>query len=106
MLLFYKQGSPSDVVLAFYILRTKFACMHRLNLAAKKNRERRVGYAYSFDQIHKKLDYSKRFTDNIGKKINDDFKKNQKIIFNFSITSKKHSFPMFDLNFNENYVNL
>ena len=80
--------------------------MHRLNLAAKKNRERRVGYAYSFDQIHKKLDYSKRFTDNIGKKINDDFKKNQKIIFNFSITSKKHSFPMFDLNFNENYVNL
>ena len=81
---------------------------------------------------HKKLDYSKRFTDDIGKKINDDFKKNKrframavslfhrnlslirhinstiyfmphwlnfrKFIFNFSITSKKHSFPMFDLN--------
>ena len=60
------------VVLAFYVSKTKFAC--RLNLAAKKkqnkNTERRAGLR--FDRIHEKLNYPKRFTDNIEKKIKDD----------------------------------
>jgi len=40
-------------------------CIYRLNLAAKKkkNTERRAGLR--FDRIHKKLNYPKRFTDNI-----------------------------------------
>ena len=49
------------------------ACIYRLNLAAKikkKNRERRPGLR--FDRIHEKLNYPKRFTDNIEKKIRDD----------------------------------
>ena len=86
LLLFYKQGSPSDVVLAFYISRTKFACMHRLNLAAKKKQGKKSWLRLCFDQIHKKLDYSKRFTDDIGKKINDDFKKKQKVSGHGSFT--------------------
>ena len=43
---------------------------NRLNLAAKKsnkNTERRAGLR--FDGIHEKLNYPKRFTDNIEKKI-------------------------------------
>ena len=52
------------VVLASYVSKTKFACMHRLNLAGKKKTwERRAGLY--FDRIHKKLNYPKRFTDNI-----------------------------------------
>ena len=46
---------------------------NRLNLAAKKsnkNTERRAGLP--FDGIHEKLNYPKRFTDNIEKKIKDD----------------------------------
>ena len=43
--------------------------MHRLNLAAKK-KNRRAGLRFS--RIHKKLNYPKRFTDNIEKKIKDD----------------------------------
>ena len=49
----------SHVVLAFYVLKTKYAFM--LNLAAKKH-GRRAGL--HFDQIHEKLYYPKRFTDN------------------------------------------
>ena len=53
------------VVLAFYV---------RLNLAAKKNNnkntERRAGLR--FDRIHEKLNYPKRFSDNIEKKIKYD----------------------------------
>ena len=45
-----------------------------LNLAAKKkkikNTERIAGLR--FDRIHEKLNYPKRFTDNIEKKIKDD----------------------------------
>ena len=42
-----------------------------LNLAAKKkNTERRADS--SFDRIHEKLIYPKRFTDNVEKKIKDD----------------------------------
>ena len=47
--------------------------MHMLNLAAKKkikNKERRAGLR--FDRIHEKLNYPKRFTDNIEKKIKED----------------------------------
>ena len=62
------------VVFAFYVSKTKFACMH---IQAKfggqknnKNTERRAGLR--FDGIHEKLNYPKRFTDNIEKKINDD----------------------------------
>ena len=47
----------------FYVSKTKFACMHRLNLAAKKNTERRAGLRSNW--IHEKLNYPKRFTDNI-----------------------------------------
>ena len=62
------------VVLAFFVSKTKFECMHiyRLNLAAKKNNkntERRAGLR--FNRIHEKLYYPKRFTDNIEKKIKD-----------------------------------
>ena len=61
------------VVLAFYVSKTKCAC--RLNLAAKKNNnnkntERRAGSR--FDCIHEKLNYPKRFTNNIEKKIKED----------------------------------
>ena len=92
-----------------------------------KNTERRAGLL--FDRILEKLNYPKRFTDNIEKKIKDDlffiktidlgprrshgiFHGNLssicrvyfmphwftlwKFIFKFSITGKKHSFPMFD----------
>ena len=45
------------------------SCIYRLNLAAK-NTERRAGLR--FDRIHEKLNYPKRFTDNIEKKIKDD----------------------------------
>ena len=64
------------VVLAFYVQKTKFACMY---IQAKfsgqkkkenKNTERRAGLR--FDRIHEKLNYPKRFTDNIEKKIRDD----------------------------------
>ena len=51
--------------------------MHSLNLAAKKQGKKSC-LRLCFDQIHKKLDYSKRFTDNIGKKINGDFLKKTK----------------------------
>ena len=51
------------------------ACIYRLNLAKKKiyikNTERRAGLR--FDRIHEKLNYPKRFTDNIEKKIKDDY---------------------------------
>ena len=43
--------------------------MHRLNLEAK-NTERRAGL--HFAPIHEKLNYPKRFTDNIEQKITDD----------------------------------
>ena len=43
--------------------------MHRLNLVAK-NTERRAGLR--FIRIHEKLNYPKRFTDNIQWKIKDD----------------------------------
>ena len=49
------------------------AFIYRLNLAAKKNNKntkRRNGL--HFDRIHEKLNYPKRFTDNIEKKIKDD----------------------------------
>ena len=51
------------------------ACTYRLNLAAKrnnnnKNTERRAGLR--FDCIHEKLNYPKRFTNNIEKKIKED----------------------------------
>ena len=60
------------VVLAFYVsTHCLHACMYRLNLVAKKkNTERRAGLR--FDRIHEKLNYPKRFTDNIEKKIKDD----------------------------------
>ena len=55
----------------------KFACMH-IHVSARfrgpknknKNTERRAGLR--FDRIHEKLNYPKRFTDNIEKKIKDD----------------------------------
>ena len=37
---------------------------------SNKNTERRAGLR--FDRIHEKLNYPKRFTDNIEKKIKDD----------------------------------
>ena len=65
------------VVLAFYVSKTKFACVHiyaEFSHAKKKyikNTERRAGLR--FDRIHEKLNYPKRFTDNIEKKIKDDY---------------------------------
>ena len=59
------------VVLAFYVSKTKLAC--RINLAAKKwnkNTEKRAGLR--FDRIHEKLNYPKRFSHNIEKKIKYD----------------------------------
>ena len=46
--------------------------MDAYTTAKKKNKttERRAGLR--FDRIHKKLNYPKRFTDNIEKKIKDD----------------------------------
>ena len=35
------ETEQSHIVLAFYVSKAKFACMHRLDLAAKKNTERR-----------------------------------------------------------------
>ena len=62
------------VVLAFYVLKTKFTCMHTYakfsGQKKNKNTERRAGL--HFDRIHEKLDYPKRFTHNIEKKIKDD----------------------------------
>ena len=43
----------------------RFYCFKKI-----KNRERRVGLR--FDRIHENLNYPKRFTDNIEKKIKDD----------------------------------
>ena len=65
------------IVLAFYESKSKFACMH-IHVSARfrgpknknKNSERRAGLR--FDRIHEKLNYPKRFTDNIEKKIKDD----------------------------------
>ena len=56
------ETKQSHVVLAFYVSKTKFACMHRLNLVAK-NKEGRASLC--FTRIHEKLNYPKRFTDNI-----------------------------------------
>ena len=47
----------------FYVSKTKFACMYKLNLAGKKNTERRAGLRSSW--IHEKLNYPNTFTDNI-----------------------------------------
>ena len=47
------ETGQSHVVLAFCVSKTRFACMHRLNLAAKKSTERRAGLR--FDRIHEKL---------------------------------------------------
>ena len=65
------------IVLAFYESKSKFACMH-IHVSARfrgpknknKNSERRAGL--HFDRIHEKLNYPKRFTDNIEKKIKYD----------------------------------
>ena len=69
------QTGQFHVVLALYISKTKFACMHILQAKFSgqkndKNTERRAGLR--FDRIHEKLNYPKRFTDNIEKKIKDD----------------------------------
>ena len=47
----------------FYVSKTKFTWVHRLNLAAKKNTEKRAGLRSNW--IHETLNYPKRFTDNI-----------------------------------------
>ena len=47
----------------FYVSKTKFACMYKLNLAAKKNTERRAGLRSNW--INERLNYPKRFPDNI-----------------------------------------
>ena len=62
------------VVLAFFASKTKSnACIYRLNLAAQKNNKyTERGAGLRFDRIHEKLNYPKRFTDNIEKKIKDD----------------------------------
>ena len=60
------ETEQSHIVLAFYVSKAKFACMHRLDLATKKHRKktgRRAGLC--FDRIHEKLNYPKRLTDNI-----------------------------------------
>ena len=63
------------VVLAFYVSKTEFACLHiQAKFSGqnkKKNRERRPA-GLRFDRIHEKLNYPNRFTDNIEKKIRDD----------------------------------
>ena len=64
------------VVLAFYASKTKFACMHKYakfsgQKKKNKNTERRAGLR--FHRIHEKLNYPKRFTDNIEKKTKGDF---------------------------------
>ena len=47
--------------------------VYRLNLAAQKNNKNTErGAGLRFDRIHEKLNYPKRFTDNIEKKIKDD----------------------------------
>ena len=49
------------------------ACIYRLNLAAQKNNKyTERGAGLRFDRIHEKLNYPKRFTDNIEKNIKDD----------------------------------
>ena len=57
------------VVLPFYVSITKFACRHiqAKFSGQKKNMERRAGLR--FDRIHKKLNYPKRFTDNMKRKL-------------------------------------
>ena len=70
--LFQKQGSSTLSLHFSYRQLNSNACIYRLNLAAKKNKntERRAGLR--FDRIHEKLNYPKRFTENIEKKIKDD----------------------------------
>ena len=62
------------VVLAFYVSKTKFACMRvQAKFSGQKkieNTERRAGLR--FERIHEKVNYPKRVTDNIEKKIKDD----------------------------------
>ena len=63
------------VVLASYVSNTKFAYMHiwaKFSGQKKDNTNTEGRTGLRFDRVHEKLNYPKRFTDNIEKKIKDD----------------------------------